>query len=320
MSDRVWTIGQALGWTVEFLTGKGVDSPRRSAEWLLSAATGLSRIELYVQHERPLSDRERSLLREGVRRRAEGEPLQYVTGEMPFRHLVIKVRPGVLIPRPETEVLVDVALDRLREGTGSNENTGPGAGDEVDEGSEVGRLGPVVDLCTGTGCVALSLAHEVPDLSVLATDISALAVDLASENAERLGLSERVTAIECDLFEALPRDLAGTIAGVVANPPYVPSNELPELPIEVAEFEPRVALDGGPDGLEVVRRIMREASEWLRRGGWLALEVHEHRAVDAAREMAEWYEGVEVIRDLTGRERVVAGRLRARSGAEQHTR
>jgi len=272
VSDRVWSIGQALGWTVEFLTGKGVDSPRRSAEWLLSAATGLSRIELYVEHERPLSDRERSLLREGVRRRAEGEPLQYVTGEMPFRHLVIKVRPGVLIPRPETEVLVDVALDCLREDAASNENVeAGGAGDEVDEGSEAGRLGPVVDLCTGTGCVALSLAHEVPDLSVLATDISALAVDLASENAERLGLSEAGHRNRVRPLRGASRDLAGTIAGVVANPPYVPSNELPELPIEVAEFEPRVALDGGRmDWRSCAASCARRPSGCAGAAGWFS--------------------------------------------------
>lgn len=292
--ERVWTVREALGWTTEYLATKEDAAPRRSAEWLLSAATGLSRVELYAYHDRPLTEAERALLRDGVKRRAEGEPLQYVTGEMPFRHLVVRVRPGVLIPRPETEVLVDEAIRALK-----------------------GVMSPVVvDVCTGSGCVALSIAQEVPSARVWATDISPLAYEVAHENAERLGLAERVWVGEGDLFSCVPEELRGRVDVVVANPPYVPSADLAHLPEEVAGFEPRLSLDGGPDGLAVARRIWNEAREWLRPGGAIALELDEGRVSSAAEEIVEWYSEVRVVSDLVGKDRVLAASSKT-DGAEQ---
>lgn len=280
-AEGPWTVKAALDWTVAYLAEKGDEHARLSAEWLLSAATGLSRVELYAFHDRPLSDDERASLREGVKRRATGEPLQYVTGEVGFRHLIVKVRPGVLIPRPETEVLVDVALDDLTAGA------------------------LVVDLCTGSGAVALSIAQERPDVRVIATDILALAVEVARMNAERLALSERVQIHEGDLFDAVPNEVLGEVDLVVANPPYIPSVDVPDLPTEVAGYEPHIALNGGPDGLDVARRIWRESPRWLKAGGRIALELDSRYVSHAASEVVESYEEVRVVPDLAGRDRVL---------------
>ena len=290
MSERVWTVKDALAWTVEYFERQGVDAPRRSAEWLLSAATGLSRLELYAHHDRPLSEAERGAFKAGIERRAAGEPLQYVTGEMPFRHLVVRCRPGVFILRPETEVLVDAALEALPGGPPAES--------------------VVIDLCTGTGAVAVSIAHEREGARVWAVDRSAEACACAADNAGRAGVAERVSVLQGDLFEPLPPELRGRVDVVVSNPPYIPSADMAALPDEVARFEPVEALDGGPDGLDVVRRIAAQAGEWLRPGGLLVVETDADRAKDAAALLAAWYEGVGVRPDLTGRDRIALGTRR----------
>ncbi len=286
MAERVWTVKDALDWTVAYFEREGVEAPRRSAEWLLSAATGLSRVEVYAFHERPLTDEERTTLREGVKRRAAGEPLQYVTGEMPFRHIVVRVEPGVFIPRPETEILVDVALDAI-----------------------AGVAAPLVlEACTGSGCIACAIATERPDARVVATEISPRSAAVALENASRLGVAGRVTVVECDLFAGVPAELRGSVDVVVSNPPYIPSADLPDLPAEVLGHEPHLALDGGADGLDVVRRIAEQALGWLAPGGVLAMEIDESCGETASKGVGEWYQEVSVIRDLAGRDRVVVGR------------
>lgn len=287
MAEQVWTVRAALDWTRGFLGDKGDEHPRRSAEWLLSAATGLSRVELYAYHDRPLSPEERATLREGVKRRAAGEPLQYVTGEVAFRHLVVKVRPGVLIPRPETEVVTQAALDAV-----------------------AALPAPLVaDVCTGSGCIALAVAQEHEGAEVFATDISAVCVETAAANAERLGLADRVRVLEGDLLASLPVELRGRFDVVISNPPYIPSADLPDLPAEVAGFEPHLALDGGADGLDVYRRLLAEARSWLAPEGLLVVELDESRVEAAAQEAQEWYEQVRVNGDLTGRDRFVTARL-----------
>jgi release factor glutamine methyltransferase len=286
MTEQVWTVSSALEWCTGFLGDRGDEHPRRSAEWLLSATTGLSRVELYAYHDRPLTGEERTALRESVKRRAAGEPLQYVTGEVAFRHIVVKVGPGVLIPRPETEVLVDEVLKGL-------------------EGVDSPR---VADPCTGSGAIALSIAHERGDARVWATDIAPAAAAAARNNAERLGLAERVTVLEGDLMAPLPPELRGRLHVVVSNPPYIPTEEMSALPIEVGGFEPHVALDGGPDGLAVYRRVLAEALDWLEPGGLLAAELDESRVRTAAEEALQWYEDVRVVPDLTGRDRIVVAR------------
>lgn len=276
----------ALEWTVEFLGRKGDEHPRRSAEWLLSAATGLSRVALYAYHDRPLSVDERSRYRELVARRAQGMPLQYVTGEMPFRHLVIHVEPGVFIPRPETEVLVDVVLEHIK---------------DIPEPR-------IIDLCTGSGCVAVSIASEHPGARVWAVDADDNAVATARRNALHAKVSEGVQVLHGDLFDPLPQELLGTVDFIVSNPPYIPSADLPDLPGEVLGFEPHAALDGGPDGLVVFRRIVSAAPAWLVAGGGIALELDAGRVTAAAVELEQGFEGVAVRKDLTDRDRVVHGR------------
>ena len=286
MPGRVWTVKDALEWTCEFLGRKDDEHPRRSAEWLLSSATGLSRVELYAYHDRPLSPDERACYRTLVGRRAEGMPLQYVTGEMPFRHLVVHVEPGVFIPRPETEVLVDVALEHLS---------------GIDEPL-------VVDLCTGSGCVAVSIASEHPGARVWAVDLSEMAVATTLRNAGNANVAERVQSLHGDLFDPLPRELSGAVDLIVSNPPYIPSADLPDLPEEVLGFEPHLALDGGADGLDLFRRIADAADGWLAPGGGLALELDSRCVAAAAGELEGRFTGVTVRRDLAGRERIVYAR------------
>ena len=287
MAGRVWTVKDALDWTVGFLETKGDEQPRISAEWLISAATGLSRVEVYAYHDRPLTEEERDHLRDGVKRRAEGQPLQYITGEMPFRHIIVHVEPGVFIPRPETETLVQVGIDHLAK----REISAP----------------KVLDICTGSGCIACAVASELDGSAVVATDLNPAAVRVATFNAERTGSADRLSVYEGDLFEPIDPRLKGGVDLVLSNPPYVPSSDLPDLPEEVLGFEPHLALDGGPDGLDTARRIIEGAVEWLRSGALLALELDERYVKDAVNAMEPWYEDRYIAKDLTGRDRIAAG-------------
>lgn len=283
---EVWTIKRTLDWTRDYLRRKGDEHPRLSAEWLLSAATGKSRVALYTDYDEPLSAGELSRAHAAIERRAAGEPLQYVTGEMPFRHIVLRCEPGVLIPRPETEVLVDAALEGVDAAAGE-----PHA-------LEVG---------CGTGCIALSIASERPGTHVVATDLSPDAVDLATRNRDALDLVDLVDVVECDLAAGVDPELMGTFDVLVSNPPYIPSAVMATLPHEVAGFEPGLALDGGTDGLDVFRRLLDLAPVALAPCGMFACELFEDSLDDAAdlvRGQGGW-DTVEVREDLTHRPRVL---------------
>ncbi|MBR3328619.1 MAG: peptide chain release factor N(5)-glutamine methyltransferase [Atopobiaceae bacterium] len=287
MATEVWTVRRILTWTTGYLERKGDEHPRLSAEWLLSNATGLSRVQIYMNFDRPLTPDELDLMRDGVRRRGAGEPLQYVTGEMPFRHIVLRCERGVLIPRPETEILVDAAL----EGVDASDADMP----------------RVLEVGTGTGCIACSIAGEREQTIVVATDISPQAATLARRNEEALGLGARVEIVECDLVDGVPEQLMGTFAVLVSNPPYIPSAVVPTLPMEVQGFEPGLALDGGPDGLNVFRRLLAVAPKILASAGMLCVELFEenvHVAADLVRAEPGW-STVEVREDLTHRPRVL---------------
>lgn len=356
LGEEIWTVKAALDWTVGYLERKGDESPLVSAQWLLSEATGLSRVELYVNHDRPLSMPERDLLRAYVTRRGRGEPLQYITGEVGFRHLTIKVRPGVLIPRPETEVLVSEVLAWLPSAKrprsaeflaeladGSGVAAAPGVLGAVEAGSAdlvagerfASASGPasasapavafgaasvfassadssgdtqllVADICTGSGCIACSIAYEHPGTHVVATDISSAALALARENVDRLELAERVEVLQGDLGEAVPEGLTGSFDAVVSNPPYVPTAVLEAIPGEVADYEPALALDGGADGLDLYRRLLVWTLRALKPRGFFACELHE-TCLDAAAELARsaGFENVRVVYDLAGKPRVL---------------
>ena len=307
VSDDIWTIQSALEWTVGYLGRHGDDAPRVSAERLISKACGLTRIELYTNFDRPLSSLERAELREYVARRGAGEPLQLICGTAPFRYLTIQVEPGVLIPRPETEVLVSEAFEELAL---------PRVADHVlsdDEGEKVVEacLPPlrVVDVCTGSGCIACSLASEYPASRVVALDIAPQALALARLNVNELGLEDRIEVRESDLMTALTEEEQGTFDLVISNPPYVPTAVVDGLSAEVIDYEPRLALDGGNDGLDLYRRLLPEARRALRPGGVLAVELFEEN-LDAAACLARevGFTSVRSAHDLTGRPRVLVAR------------
>lgn len=341
MESNAWTIKRVIDWTRGDLERHGDEHPRLSAEWLLSAVTGKSRVQLYLDYDQPLEPAELAAMRAAIQRRRAGEPLQYVTGEMPFRHIVIHCERGVLIPRPETEVLVDAALEGVAAARArrpepdpepepeetSPEKDAPDAGDVPETGdgpegdpahTEGAPAGPdpatvpdswvrVADICCGTGCIALSIAGETEASAVWAGDLSPAAVALTVRNRDALGLGDRVAVAEGDLYGALPEELMGTLDVVVSNPPYIPSAVVPTLPDEVVGFEPGLALDGGPDGLDIFRRLLEGAPAWLAPGGMLCVELFEESLDDACalvRAQGGWA-SVEAHDDLAGRPRVL---------------
>lgn len=287
--QQTWTIQRMLDWTIGYLTRKGDERPRLSAEWMLGSVTGLTRVQLYTSFDRPLSQEELQRMHDAVVRRGTGAPLQYITGEMPFRHIVLRCEEGVLIPRPETEVLVDAALEG------------------VDAARACGREGRVLEVGTGTGCIACSIASERRGTHVVATDVSERAASLAERNRDALGLDGAVDVVRCDLASGVDPRYMGAFDVLVSNPPYIPSDVVPTLPAEVEAFEPHLALDGGPDGLDVFRRLLELAPTALRPGGMLCVELFETNvgtAADLCREQGGWA-SVEVRRDLTRRPRVL---------------
>ena len=315
--QEIWTIKRVLDWTCGYLERKGDEHPRLSAEWLLANVTGMSRVELYVNFDKPLEEGELSAMHAAIERRATGEPLQYVTGEMPFRHIVLRCERGVLIPRPETEVLVDAALEGVDEALAraaeKSAEAEKGADAEKDD-EPVPPLARVLEVGTGTGCIALSIASERPGVHVTATDLSPRAIELATRNREALGLEGAVDIVECDLASGVDPELMGSFAVLVSNPPYIPTRVLSEeVPAEVADFEPALALDGGTDGLDVFRRLLELAPVALAPGGTLAVELFEGSLEDAAalvREQGGWA-SVEVREDLTHRPRVLVAKREA---------
>jgi release factor glutamine methyltransferase len=274
------TLAEVLKGATEYLAGRGIDTARVDAELLLARALDLSRIELYTQHDRPLTDAERTAARELVQRRGQREPLAYVLGDWDFRRLTLKTDRRALVPRPETEIVVERCLALL-------------------EGVEAPRI---ADVGTGTGAIALALKQERPDAIVVATDSSPDALELARENAAANELDVRF--VQADLLAGIdgPLDL------VVSNPPYVGAEELDALEPEVREWEPRGALvDEGQTA-----RLARDAQSVL--DGWLVLEVHEERAHAMSDELAKLgYRGVSIGLDLAGRERVLEGQWGTRA-------
>lgn len=279
---EAWTPLRLIGWTQEFFARKELDAPRLTAELLLAHALGCDRVRLYLDFDKPIGEVELARYRELVRRRAEGEPTAYLLGRREFYGRPFLVDPRVLVPRPETELLVEAALAAL-----------PPQG------------GRALDLCTGSGCVAISLALGRPGSRVLATDVSADALAVARENAAALGaVVELATG---DLWAAVHGEERFDV--VVSNPPYVPAGELPGLAREVRR-EPALALDGGADGLSLLRRIVAGAPARLAPGGTLALEMHEtHAGVLPDLCLAAGFARAEARHDLAGLPRLVVATM-----------
>jgi len=284
-----------LEWAEEYLKKHGIYKPRLNAELMLSHCTGRSRTELYAYPEMDISPHAKQAFFRCVRRRAEREPLQYVTGVSDFRRLELAVDSRVLIPRPETETLVERALEILR---------------------EAGGHPLVVDVGTGSGCIALSLAKEHPEAVVHATDGSGEALQAARENASRLGLEGLVDFHLGDLLLALPGWMRGKVDLVVSNPPYVRESDFPSLPPEVREHEPHAALVAGPRGTEVHARLVEQSLSWLSPGGRLLMECGEDQVEELCSLLeSAGYAGVRKGKDLTGRPRMVEGRHAGRAVA-----
>jgi release factor glutamine methyltransferase len=281
-----WTLRRILAWITADLEKRGNPSARLDADLLVAHALGVKRIALYLDLERPLVDAELAQVRKLVERRRAREPIAYILGEREFYGRRFEVNADVLIPRPDTETLVEQALSILRA--------------RAPEGR-------VLDLCTGSGAIALSLAAELPQLRVVATDISEAALAVAVRNAAELGVTERVELRAGDLYAALP---AGErFAMITANPPYVGAHELPTLAADVRDFEPQLALDAGSDPLVFYTRIASEAAQHMLPGASLLVEVGHTQASDVAALLrGRGLLDVRTQKDLAGIERVVIGR------------
>lgn len=248
--EEEWTVLKVLQWTTGYFSRKGIEQPRADAEVLLAFVLGMERIDLYLRFDQPLSAPELSRFREVVRRRGSHEPTQYITGRQEFWSLEFEVNPSVLIPRPETELLVEKALELV--------------------GADPVR---VLEIGTGSGAVSIALAIERPSLVLVATDRSPAALETARRNAGRHGVSDRIFFVAADLFQGIsPSGSAFHL--IVSNPPYVSDEEFAALPEEIARHEPALALLGkGPRGLDFIRRILRDAGRFLAEDGMLLVEI-----------------------------------------------
>ena len=306
MSKKTWTVLEIIDWSRQYLAEKGFENSRLETELLLGHALSLPRIELYLNYERQMKVDELERYKALLRRRLTGEPVQYVTGTAAFMFSEFEVNQHVLIPRPETEALTEVALrllgDAERPRSERDVDTADRAGAEPG-----GRV--IVDVGTGTGVIAVTMAQKIAGARVVATDASPEALGVARRNATRAGVADRIEFLEGSLLEpAMAAGLEGRVSLLVSNPPYVASGDIESLPPEVRDFEPRVALDGGPDGLDCLRVMAQDGPALLKPSGAVALEVGCGQAAAVAGMLEERLGSAEIHKDYAGRERIVTGR------------
>lgn len=284
-----WTIRRVLAWTAKDFAERGIESARLDAELLVAHALKLGRVALYMDLDRPLTEAERGAVRDLVKRRRHHEPVAYIVGAKEFWGRRFVVSPAVLVPRPDTEAVIERALELLPEDA----------------------TGRVLDLCTGSGILGLTLAAERPGAQVDLTDLSKDALSVARQNAEALGVADRVRLLEGDLFAPLGADDRYVL--VASNPPYIPDAEIAELAPDVRDHEPRLALAGGADGFVLHRRLVEGAPRVLEPGGTILVEVGAGQApaLEEIFRAADWVESTARHRDLGGIERVVEARRRA---------
>jgi release factor glutamine methyltransferase len=281
-----WTIEDVLLWTTRHFSKKGIASPRLDAEVLLAHALNVDRLHLYLNLDAPLLPEERDRYRVLVERRARREPVALIIGQKEFWSIPLRIPSGVLIPRPETELLVEAVL------------------------AEIGGLDAptILEIGTGSGAVSIALARENPRARIVATDIDLLALRAAADNARDAGVDSSITFVASDLFSAFRPDTRFDV--ICSNPPYIPHDVIPSLEPEISRFEPRRALDGGADGLEIVRRILRDAGDFLCQTGALVLEIGDGQA-PAVREIflsVGKFREIRILPDLAGRPRVAKGK------------
>lgn len=289
-----WTVRRIVGWMAQDFAARGIETARLDADLLVGHALGLDRVGVFLALDRELTDDELSRIRALVTRRRASEPIAYIVGKKEFYGRIFAVSPAVLVPRPDTETLVERALELLPADSAAH----------------------VLDLCTGSGAIAVTLAAERTAIRVDATDLSAAALVVARENVAAHALGERVTLLLGDLFAALPEPRSYAL--VCANPPYIAARDAQSLPRDVVAHEPHLALFGGADGLDVVRRIVAEAPDWLVPGGTLLVEIGAGQAevaVALVRADAR-YADVRTLLDLAGIARVLEARTVG--GARRH--
>lgn len=283
-NSEVWTVQRILQWTTNFLQQKNVESPRVEAELLLAHARNCNRIRLYADFNEPLTDQQRAQMRELVQRRAAREPLAYIVGAREFYGRRFRVAPGVLIPRPETESLIDCCLERL--------------------GSPTERQ--LLEVGIGSGCISITLLLQKPTLRITATEISTEAVAIAQANAADHKVTDRLNILAGNVLEPLTQQHGRQFHGLVSNPPYIRTDEMAELAPEIRKYEPEIALCSGADGLDVVRQIFQQAGALLADGAFLALELDPSQCESVA-EMAlqHGFRQPRIHRDAAGLKRIV---------------
>jgi release factor glutamine methyltransferase len=283
---KVWTVGGLLQWTEQFFGQKGVESPRLDAQILLAHVLGCDRIHIYTRFTEEVGEDRRGQFRELVRRRVEGCPVAFLVGRKEFYKLSFEVNPAVLIPRPATESLVVRALELLKPLPAPR----------------------VLDVGTGSGCIAVSVAKQHLGATIVAVDVSGEALHVARRNAERHGVAGRIQLLNSDLYAAL--DGAAPFALIVSNPPYIPAASIPNLAQGVRDHEPRLAVDGGPDGFAVFDRLIAGAADRLAAGGWLLVEIGFDQEAEAQRRLTGIPNLVPgpTVRDADGHPRVVTAR------------
>ncbi|MCS6849667.1 MAG: peptide chain release factor N(5)-glutamine methyltransferase [Gemmataceae bacterium] len=287
-----WTLGALLEWTARFLLRKGSESPRLDAEVLLAHAVGCRRIDLYTRHDERATDETRQRFRELVRQRAEGCPVAYLVGRKEFYSLEFGVNRSVLIPRPESEFVVMECLQRAKALAAPR----------------------IVDIGTGSGAIAVTVAKHHPGAQVTAVDVSADALAVATQNAARHGVADRVRFLHGDLFGPVAEEKFDFI---LSNPPYIPHEELDRLPVGVRNYEPLVALDGGPGGYEVFGRLVADAGAHLVPGGWLIVEIGAPQEGETRRriEAQADFRLLPTVHDYSGHPRVLCAQWRGASAA-----
>ncbi len=285
-----WTIQKLLNWVTEYLTGKGIDSPRLSAELLLSQVLGLKRIELYTQFDKPVDKQQLDRLHDLVERAGQNEPIAYLVGRTEFYSLEINITPDCMVPRPETELLVERAIEFLRTRTSTQF---------------------VCDLCTGSGCIAVAIAKNFPDARIIATDICDSALAVAAGNIEKHQLKDRITLLCGDLFDPIISGLdVNEFDLIVCNPPYVSTAEYEKLDRNVKDYEPKIALFAGVDGLDIYRRIIEKSDEFLKSDAALMLEIGfaQGQAVRQLLEQTGAFAEIKIEKDFHNNDRIVSAR------------
>ncbi len=284
-ANQPWTVGKLLDWTAKYLAEKGSEFPRLDTEVLLAHALGCKRIELYTRHGEEVPDDDRGRFKALIRQRVEGCPVAYLVGRKEFYSLELEVTRSVLIPRPDTETVVEECL-RL-----AKEVAAPA----------------VLDVGTGSGCIAVAVAKYCKPARVTAVDVSGEALKVAGRNAARHGVAERVRFLEGDLFAPLPE--GERFDFVLSNPPYIRHGDLAGLAAGVRDYEPHAALDGGPDGFAVFDRLVAEAGRWLAPGGHLIVEIGTAQEGTARQRVeARGFELAKTVYDHAGHPRVLRAR------------